>query len=103
MVRGQTLAQFVKEKVRLSVDQARRYICKLLQAVSYLHYEGVAHRDLKPDNIIVDLKNESIKVIDFNTAVRFSSRTSKEKPVAYLSNISGGTGLKQWSAPETRL
>ena len=54
---------------------------------------GVCHRDLKPDNIIVD-EYFTLYVIDFNVAVKFSDATQDE--------IIGGTGLKQWSAPETR-
>ena len=36
----------------------------------------------------------NVKIIDFNVAVRLQDETSK---------IKGGTGLKEWSAPETRL
>ena len=73
----------------------------MLKIVSYLHKEGVAHRDLKPDNILVNMQKDSLKVIDFNTAIRFDSRTEYEN-VCYEPVISGGTGLRQWSAPETR-
>lgn len=40
----------------------------LLEAVSYMHYQGICHRDLKPDNIIVADDFESLKIIDFNVA-----------------------------------
>lgn len=63
---------------------------------------GVAHRDLKPDNIIVDLQEETLKLIDFNTAVKFSETGSLGCSPTYSTVITGGTGLKQWSAPETR-
>ena len=61
--------------------------------VSYLHNQGVSHRDLKPDNIIVDLNANSLKLIDFNTAVRFD-KEAKNDIVFYEQVISGGTGLK---------
>jgi len=66
---------------------------ELLNIVSYLHNQGVSHRDLKPDNIIIDLNANSLKLIDFNTAVRFD-KEAKNKIVLYEQVISGGTGLK---------
>jgi serine/threonine protein kinase len=50
---------------------------------------------LKPDNLIV-ADDMSIKLIDFNVSVWLTGDTT------YLKEIIGGTGLKQWSAPETR-
>lgn len=63
----------------------------------------MCHRDLKPDNLIIcetkgskalfgDEDSIKIKVIDFNVAVE----VSKTNP-----RIRGGTGLREWSAPET--
>ena len=37
---------------------------KLIRAIAHCHEDGVCHRDLKPDNILID-KNDDIKVIDF--------------------------------------
>lgn len=69
----------------------------------YLEGIGVVHRDLKPDNVMISSdecaeKVPEIKLIDFNVAFCFDV-ASASKPI----KIKGGTGLKQWSAPETRL
>lgn len=70
---------------------------QLLSALACLHEQGVCHRDLKPDNLIIDLNSESFKLIDFNTAIRTAGSSQD-----YPKDIWGGIGLKQWSAPETR-
>lgn len=86
---GVPLSDFLKLN---EVSDATSFSIKLLSAVAYLHSQGVVHRDLKPSNLIVT--GETLMLIDFNTAV------SDVK--GYSDCIVGGTGLKEWSAPETR-
>ena len=46
-----TLAQWIRGGDPLSLDLMRRFGENLLSAVEYLEQEGIAHRDVKPDNI----------------------------------------------------
>jgi calcium-dependent protein kinase len=36
-----------------------------------MHERGVSHRDLKPDNILVNINNQEIKIIDFGVSKSF--------------------------------
>jgi len=52
-----------------------RSLFQLLSAVSFLHQNEVAHRDIKPDNVL--LSGRTWKLADFNLACNFGSRTRK--------------------------
>lgn len=41
---------------------------KLCDAVSYLHKSGIIHKDIRPDNILVDKISDDIKLIEFDIA-----------------------------------
>jgi serine/threonine protein kinase len=49
------------------INEIYNYVIQILDAVAYLHENGIAHRDLKPANIMLDRKNK-IKIIDLNIA-----------------------------------
>ena len=48
-------------------DRALNIAGKILDALDYIHANGVVHRDLKPENIMVD-EHDNIKLIDFGIA-----------------------------------
>jgi len=67
-IQGKTLKEILKEKGRLSVDEAKKIILDVLNVLSYVHKNGiVAHRDIKPGNIMID-KEGNVKLMDFGIA-----------------------------------
>ncbi len=44
------------------------YAYQLLRSLSYLHAKGICHRDIKPHNILVELKLHRLVLCDFGTA-----------------------------------
>jgi len=48
--------------------EIRFYIFELLKALDYCHSKGIMHRDVKPQNIIVDPKKKIVKLIDWGLA-----------------------------------
>jgi len=61
---GGNLCSYVKQKKRLSEEESRSVFFQVLQAIDHLHGLGVAHRDIKLENVLfVDTKD--IKLIDF--------------------------------------
>ena len=48
----------------LSEEEAKRLMRQLLQCLEYLHSEGITHRDIKLENILLD-QDQNVKIIDF--------------------------------------
>jgi serine/threonine-protein kinase len=63
---GRLLRQILDEG-RMPQDRALRIAIAVLDALDYIHANGVVHRDLKPENIMVD-DHDRIKLIDFGIA-----------------------------------
>lgn len=53
-------------------EQARSIVEKVLSAVAYMHSKGMAHRDIKLENIMFD-RNGETKMIDFGLATKYLS------------------------------
>ena len=57
---------------------ARHYFKQLMFGLEYCHSNGVTHRDLKPDNLLLD-GNFVLKIGDFGYAAPFLGRDGKGK------------------------
>lgn len=64
---GETLSQYVNGRPR-PLAQALEITRNLAEIVKRCHEAGVSHRDIKPDNIIIDSPTGQIFLVDFGTA-----------------------------------
>eukprot|EP00588_Corethron_pennatum_P003554 CAMPEP_0194296804 /NCGR_PEP_ID=MMETSP0169-20130528/57216_1 /TAXON_ID=218684 /ORGANISM="Corethron pennatum, Strain L29A3" /LENGTH=266 /DNA_ID=CAMNT_0039046401 /DNA_START=100 /DNA_END=897 /DNA_ORIENTATION=+ len=57
--------------------RGRQIAYSLIDAVKYMHSNGIAHRDLKPENILLSMHHEcDIKIADFGFSTRFNGPNS---------------------------
>jgi len=70
-VEGQDLHQIIKANPRLPLERVLKYATQLAGALAAAHAEDVVHRDLKPQNILLD-KNDQIYISDFGLAKSFA-------------------------------
>jgi len=66
-VEGETLKDLIRRRGRLSGNEAVAVGMQLLAAVEFAHRSGIVHRDIKPQNVMID-RDGTIKVMDFGIA-----------------------------------
>jgi len=66
-VEGETLKDLVRRQGRLGGSEAVRILLQLLAALEFAHRTGIVHRDVKPQNVMLD-RHGNVKVMDFGIA-----------------------------------
>jgi serine/threonine protein kinase len=80
-ISGSSLHHYVKHQCpnrQVKEETCRRFFKQIAEAFEYLHSRGVAHRDLKLDNVLIEEKTNMIKIIDFGFAA-FCQDGQKQK------------------------
>ena len=96
LLRGQSLADRLRERGRLSPDELLPLAVVLAEALAAIHAAGVIHRDLKPDNLFLvkgDDGEEVVKILDFGIA-----RVEWEE--MRITNLGTPMGTAGYMAPE---
>ena len=92
-VAGRTLKDMICDEGRIHPDVALRMTIRILAAVDHAHRNGIVHRDIKPQNILVDQEGR-IKVADFGIARLKASQTTN------VDNDGSAMGSVHYLSPE---
>jgi serine/threonine protein kinase len=94
LVKGGDLYGYLmtSEGFRLPENRAQEFFAQILDALQYLHMNGIVHRDIKPENFLIDITESKVtlKLIDFGFAVKTTEGQRLKEPV----------GSPQYMAPE---
>ncbi|MER2048392.1 MAG: Stk1 family PASTA domain-containing Ser/Thr kinase [Solibacillus sp.] len=88
-IKGKTLKQYIQEFSPLSAARSVHIMKQLTSAISHAHENGIIHRDIKPQNILMD-EEGNVKITDFGIATSlgatsFTQTNSVIGTVHYLS------------------
>ncbi|MEO8623213.1 MAG: serine/threonine-protein kinase [bacterium] len=91
-VDGETLAQRVRSRGPLSASEGGRVLREAAWALAYAHSQGLVHRDVKPDNILLEMSTGRVLVADFGIAA-----------AAGVTSAEGVSGTPEFMSPEQAL
>ncbi|XP_078593886.1 serine/threonine-protein kinase MRCK alpha-like isoform X19 [Branchiostoma floridae x Branchiostoma japonicum] len=78
---GDLLTLLSKFEDRLPEDMARFYVAEMILAVDSIHRLGYVHRDIKPDNVLLDV-NGHIRLADFGSCLKLGEDGTVQSSVA---------------------
>jgi serine/threonine protein kinase len=93
-VDGESLGARLKRRGRLPVEEARRIMKETADALSAAHAMSVIHRDIKPDNILLEGTRGRVMVTDFGIAKAMSGSGGT------LTSAGVAIGTPQYMSPE---
>jgi serine/threonine protein kinase len=97
LVHGDSLRKMLREEGAVDYIRTVNIVRQICGAVEAAHRSGVIHRDLKPDNIIIEKTHysERVKVLDFGIA-----KLKETKPSGFLTQAGMIIGTPQYMSPE---
>merc|ERR1719210_580792 len=89
----------------LSEDWTRFYMCELAAAIQSVHDLDYVHRDLKPDNILIDCSGH-VKLSDFGLSKKFKAENTNDGYVhqfqKQVDRLAGGSEVTSSRPPQNR-
>ncbi len=100
LVRGQSLQDIQRASGIIPVDRCLRILDQVAEALGEAHAKGIVHRDMKPENVMVEIREgeDFVKVLDFGIAKIKSGDGAKDAPA--LTAIGQTVGTLEFMSPE---
>ncbi|MBK7595458.1 MAG: protein kinase [Gemmatimonadetes bacterium] len=95
LIEGESLAARIRRRGRVPAEETRRIMRETADALSAAHALSIIHRDIKPDNILLEGTRGRVMVTDFGIAKAMSSTSS-----ATLTSAGMAIGTPSYMSPE---
>ncbi len=95
LIEGESLAARIRRRGRVPAEETRRIMKETADALSAAHGQGVIHRDIKPDNILLEGTRGRVMVTDFGIAKAMSGTSN-----ATLTSAGMAIGTPSYMSPE---
>ncbi len=96
-VEGESLAERVRRAGPLSTRETARLMLDVAYALAYAHGRGVVHRDIKPDNIMIERATGRALLMDFGVARSIQTTPSAG---AGMTRVGEAVGTPEYMSPE---
>ena len=80
---GGELFDFIAQTGKFSEPLARYYFKQMIDGLEYMHNQGISHRDMKPENVLLD-KDYVLKIADFGFASAKSVNETRRGTESYM-------------------
>jgi eukaryotic-like serine/threonine-protein kinase len=105
-IEGQELGEILRSRGKLPPREAAEIMLQVCRGLAAAHHEGVVHRDLKPQNVMID-KQGRAAVMDFGIAHSIEAAAlatavadERNEPAAHLTRIGSLLGTPRYMSPE---
>ena len=96
-VEGESLAERVRRGGPLSAREAVRLLLDVAYALAYAHGRGVVHRDIKPDNIMIERATGRALLMDFGVARSIDAAPTARPGMTRVGEV---VGTPEYMSPE---
>ncbi|KAI5395224.1 hypothetical protein KIW84_061719 [Lathyrus oleraceus] len=96
---GGDVMTLLMRKDILTEDEARFYVGETVLAIESIHKHNYIHRDIKPDNLLLD-RYGHLRLSDFGLCKPLDCSTLEEKDFSTGQNVNGSTQNEEHSAPK---
>lgn len=99
--------QYSKNKQTIPINYIRLYMYQLFRSLAYIHSLGICHRDIKPQNLLIDPEPAILKLCDFGSAkqllqgepnVSYICSRYYRAPELIFGAVNYSTSIDVWSA-----
>ena len=91
-ITGKELFDYIISKKKLEEIEACKFYQQIISGIEYMNKLKIVHRDIKPENLLLDEKNNDLKIVDFGLSNLYNSKNNNM--------LKSSCGSPSYAAPE---